>query len=196
MARKTRKKTERQLAAERRKLQFNEVCGPSGRCTFKRPGGKHRIANYPGFNYTTPAEPCPTDRATCPVQLLFKEGQAYLRFCRFKPNKKTVTGEHKTSDYVKGRGPGDKGYLVKVDSEREAARVAKAACECWANAPDGFYQTIKTLSEDGKVKKVKKRWRGSFETCAATKNAPLGRLKPSKKTKKTKKRKTRKRRAS
>jgi len=57
-----------------------------------------------------PGIPCPTKRQTCPVQLIFRRGQAMLRFCQ--QQKKA-------------------GYVIGVSSAKEAQKRAAAICKCW-----------------------------------------------------------------
>ncbi len=60
-------------------------------------------------------EPCREKRKGCPVQLVFREGKTYLRFC------------------VARRKPGP---LVEVRSPRDAVRKAQKACKCWEKSGD------------------------------------------------------------
>ncbi len=66
------------------------------------------------FDYTTATEPCANTRKTCPVQLHFKKGKPFLRFC-----------------IKQGKKGGTPGYTMPVKSVEEAQKIAAKACECW-----------------------------------------------------------------
>lgn len=104
-----------------RKQKVSHVFDCAGGCTIQSNPGRYKIqAGIPGFSYTTQAQPCAgagrvrtsgkKTRSTCPVQLVFKSGQPYLRFC--------LTQKHP-------------GKLVRVDSAEEAQRVSAEMCRCW-----------------------------------------------------------------
>lgn len=96
-----------------------ESCGGSG-CAIPSTGGRYKIQEgVPGFSYTTQAKPCAAagrsrtgkkTRSTCPVQLIYKNGQPYLRFC------------------LAQKRPGK---VIAVSSADEAQRVSAEVCKCW-----------------------------------------------------------------
>jgi hypothetical protein len=106
-----------------------DACGRGG-CDITRPGGKWNVAVHPDafrFTYTnrnvkkdkktgkiteTPAVPCASKRTTCPVQLIYKDGQPMLRFCTKAGNRRP-------------------GHVIPVNDAMEAQRIAAAACQCW-----------------------------------------------------------------
>lgn len=151
----------------------------------RAPAGKQRVVVTPewGFEYTTAAGPCPSQRASCPVQLFFDRGTPKLRFCRVQPNKKKRLKPGEKPKYTKAKAPKQKGFTVEVSNGAEAQRIAAAACRCWKNSPDGFTQVVERAK--GKPAEI---WRGSFETCAigphAPGTAPLGKTKKRKRRRK------------
>ncbi len=93
--------------------QTIDDCGTGG-CLIRRAPAKFNIRpTYPGFNYTTKSEPCPSKRKTCPVQVFFDKGQPKLRFCRQAGSK-------------------EPGYTIPVATAQEAQKLSAAACACWA----------------------------------------------------------------
>jgi len=91
-------------------------CGDSKKgCKITKPPAGYRISTPPGFDYTTAALPCDTDRASCPVQLFFRNGTPFIRFCRAGKKSKP-------------------GYAVEANDVDHAAKLATAACKCWTKS--------------------------------------------------------------
>jgi hypothetical protein len=178
---------------------YTGSCGPRG-CPIKVVGS-NKVTNQifarvgQPFRYTTKSGPCGVDRQTCPVQMVFKEGQPTLRFCRTQPKRGQVSranewrpgkdGEMELKPRKRDKSefsvpPEQPGFTIPVNSADEAQRVARAACLCWKNSPKGFFETVEKIKKDAKtgtyVTAREKTWRGSFDTCAGVKDAPLGRL--------------------
>jgi hypothetical protein len=102
------------VGSKQRPRVFLDCGSPKTGCKIKRRPAGARVATPPGFAYTTQAKPCGTTvRKTCPVQLFYRRGQPFLRFCR-KP---------KTA-----------GRTMMVDSPQQAQRIASAACKCWTKS--------------------------------------------------------------
>jgi hypothetical protein len=119
-------------------------CGsPKKGCKITRRPAGAKIANFPGFHYTTRARPCGETkemRKTCPVQLFYKRGQPMLRFC------------HKTKTA---------GRTLSVDSPQQAQRIASAACKCWTKSHKDpkkrSFDKCRVLKDAGLGKAKKKR---------------------------------------
>ncbi len=94
-------------------------------CEVKKPPAAFKIASKPmfEFDYTTQTKPCGSIRKTCPVQLHFRKGVPFLRYC-----------------IEQGKKGGSKGYTQEFDNIDEAQEAAAKACECW-------YNSSKTLSK-------------------------------------------------
>lgn len=139
------------------------------------------------FSYNTQTSPCGVDRTTCPVQLSYKQGQAYLRLCRQQPKdtgKPFVKSAVRGGEIVKFDRPqagwrrelDQPGWLIPVSTPEEAQDMAQAACKCWSKAKDGFLEVVKTAKKDAKGVVVRDQstvWRGSFERCEVPKGAPI-----------------------
>lgn len=67
--------------------------------------------------YNTAVSPCKSARKTCPVQLVFRDGEIKLRFCK---------------------GLNQPGYMVSVSSPEEALALSQAACAEWAEDSKAF----------------------------------------------------------
>lgn len=65
--------------------------------------GTRAVANSKG-------KPCSTERAGCPVQLVWKKGDPHLRFCSQKNRP---------------------GHLLPVKDVRDAVKVSGDMCRCW-----------------------------------------------------------------
>lgn len=65
------------------------------------------------------ANPCAQSRKTCPVQLVYRDGKPNLRFCITAGNKKP-------------------GFLVPVQTAREANQLAEDACAHWRKSGKKF----------------------------------------------------------
>ena len=95
-------------------------------CEAKKPPAAFKIVSKPmfEFDYTTQTKPCQattkkgklTKRQTCPVQLHFRDGEPFLRYC---------TDQKKE---------GARGYTKKFKNIDEAQKAATKACECWFNS--------------------------------------------------------------
>ena len=69
------------------------------------------------YNSGAGSKPCQFPRKTCPVQLVFRDGEVKLRFCK---------------------GVDQPGYLVPVSSPEEALALSQAACAEWAEDAKAF----------------------------------------------------------
>ena len=69
------------------------------------------------YNSGAGSKPCSESRKTCPVQLVFRDGDVKLRFCK---------------------GLNQPGYLVPVSSPEEAIAISQAACAEWAADAKAF----------------------------------------------------------
>ena len=88
-------------------------CGSAKGCKVQRPAGR-RAASPPGFSYTTKVGPCVIGtRKSCPVQLVYKRGQPFLRLCR---------------------EPERPGHLIPFRSVAQARKAAQEACRCWTRS--------------------------------------------------------------
>jgi hypothetical protein len=86
------------------------------------------------------AKPCAGERTekklNCPVQLFFRRGQAYLRFC------------------TKQNTPG---FIRPVKDAAEAQRIAAEACRCWLEKGKSFKACLPAVGSTlGKTPKSKK----------------------------------------
>jgi hypothetical protein len=77
------------------------------------------IVTGPGLDYDTASAPCSTKRKGCPVQLVFRKGQPFLRFC-------------------KKAGSGEPGHFVSVPDASEARRLTAEACAAWSASGGKF----------------------------------------------------------
>jgi len=95
-------------------------------CKITKPPAGYKIATPPGFDYTTKSKPCSTlpyttkggkekGRKTCPVQLFFREGTPFIRFCR--------AGKRN-----------EPGHAVEANDIDHAQKLATAACKCWTKS--------------------------------------------------------------
>jgi len=104
-------KPEAEKAADGRELfTRSEKKFTGGRCP---PGKSTCSADEQVFDELCRAKstkPCESDRSTCPVQLVWVKGKPNLRFCMKKD---------------------EPGYLVPVNSVREALKLSDTACERW-----------------------------------------------------------------
>lgn len=105
------------MARGRTPIVFDD-CGGRG-CTISSSTRRYDVSSYPGFDYTTQAQPCASagrskdgkkTRSTCPVQLIFKNGQPKLRFCATQKQP---------------------GRVIPVDSAEEAQRISSELCACF-----------------------------------------------------------------
>lgn len=171
-----------------------DPCGPRGCSVADVKGARIRTSNevfmaHGGkpFSYNTQTSACSVDRSTCPVQLSYRQGQAYLRLCRQQPKntgkpfiKSAVVGgevvKYKRSDDAWKRPLDQPGWLIPVNSPEDAQDMAQAACKCWSKAKDGFNEIVQTASKNAKgmVKTEQSSvWRGSFERCQVPAGAPI-----------------------
>lgn len=85
---------------------------------YKIAGGMSKKAIAKGkYNSGAGSKPCQSARKTCPVQLVFRDGEVKLRFCK---------------------GLNQPGYLVPVSSPEEASAISQAACAEWAADAKAF----------------------------------------------------------
>lgn len=100
-----------------------------------REAGQIRFENNQAFRAQNIGKPCGQKRRGCPVQLVFRRGQAQLRFCKRAGNKQY-------------------GYVVNVNSPQEAREAAAKACAVWKR--DGSFEKhfgpSQTLGRAGKKK--------------------------------------------
>jgi hypothetical protein len=97
-----------------------------------------------------PAKPCAGERTekklNCPVQLFFRRGQAYLRFC----TKKNTPG-----------------FIRPVKDAAEAQRIASEACRCWLEKGKSFKACVPAVGNTlGKLKTSRPRRRGRGRAAA------------------------------
>jgi hypothetical protein len=86
----------------------------AGRFALKKEyGSTSKSVDYIDGRRKTAPKPCQgtKKRKTCPVQLVFDQGQPFLRFCR---------------------QDNEAGFRVDVNSPEEATKAAKDACSHWA----------------------------------------------------------------
>jgi hypothetical protein len=72
--------------------------------------GVRNVALRPELGLTTTTTPCKEKRRGCPLQLIFKDGQPYLRLCRTRKKP---------------------GVVVPVTTPEETFRLSKDLCACW-----------------------------------------------------------------
>lgn len=119
-----------------------EACGGGG-CAIPSTGGRYKIQeNVPGFSYSTRDTPCRSagrakggakTRSTCPVQLIYKSGQPFLRFC------------------LAQKRPGK---VIPVSSASEAQRISAEVCKCWRKNRKQFGKCLPANTPLGGVRKA------------------------------------------
>ncbi len=109
---------------KRAKKVFDD-CGGDGCEITKRAAGQRIESKPEGFDQTTPQTTiCKVDSARCPVQLIFKDGNPYIRLCesRYQTGKQSESGKP-----VQGKIAAD----MPVKNATEAQQIAREACDCW-----------------------------------------------------------------
>jgi len=88
------------------------------------------VVTGPGLDYDTASVPCSTKRKGCPVQLVFRKGSPFLRFC-------------------KKAGNNEPGHFVSVPDVSEARKLTAEACAEWAAAGGRFTSTNPAVKAAG-----------------------------------------------
>jgi hypothetical protein len=111
---------------------FTRCTGEDGFCKVRRPAGDKARVDFPGFDYTQPGVDgrkgpvCNIQSSRCPVQLVFKAGRPYVRFCETTYQKGTGTGRGRTKP-TQGKPAAD----IPADNAQHAQRMAHKACSVW-----------------------------------------------------------------
>jgi len=77
---------------------------------------KGTVANHQWLG-TSKGKPCPTERKSCPIQLVYRNNEPFFRLC---------TGKKKP------------GPLIPAGNPNEAYDRAKAICACWERSGKSF----------------------------------------------------------
>ena len=85
--------------------------------------GIRDVVLRPELGIESSGKPCVTKRKTCPVQLIIKSGQPYLRLCKKSGNRKP-------------------GYLIPAGSPQEAYQRSREICACWEKAGKNFSSCV------------------------------------------------------
>jgi hypothetical protein len=97
------------------------------------------VVTGPGLDYDTASAPCTTARKGCPVQLVFRKGEPFLRFC-------------------KKAGSGKPGHFVSVPDVSEARRLTAEACAAWSASGGRFTaQNPAVVAAGGALGRVRRR---------------------------------------
>lgn len=108
--------------------------------TYKIPGpsvNEKLVMMPPAGSYTTKSDPCKSGRVGCPVQLVFKDNVAHVRFCgasKMVEKKDRKTGETRSVRV----GASEMGWIVPVTTPTAARRLVSEACSQWTKAGKQF----------------------------------------------------------
>jgi len=85
--------------------------------------GIRDIELRPELGIESAGKPCVTKRKSCPVQLIQRGGQPFLRLCKKAGNRKP-------------------GYLIPAGSPQEAYQRSREICECWERSRKSFAKCV------------------------------------------------------